>query len=179
MAYFRYQNCNRPHQPSENRRKKVWDRRGLRLKICFDRREKTFVPNSGCIGILDNINGTLVITSYNNTYPGIGRRVLIASLDLIRPWNPACIMIQHPIQKLRQRPNRKFLLFHYWRCFRHFNWFSPSVQSGTSPQFRPMRKEENHNWIVESVNSPLLHFLLHKSWLNSFLYFDSELYIFG
>ena len=87
-------------------------------------------------------------------------------------------MIQHPIQKLRQRPNRKFLLFHYWRCFRHFNWFSPSVQSGTYPQFRPMRKEENHNWIVESVNSPLLHFLLHKSWLNSSLYFDPESYIF-
>ena len=31
-----------------------------------------FLPDSSCIGILDNIKGTLVITSHNNTYPGIG-----------------------------------------------------------------------------------------------------------
>jgi len=125
MIYFRYQFCDFPIQSPEIGEKK--DRRGLSLKICFDRRKKTFVPNSGCIGILDNINGTLVITSHNNTYPGIGGRLPIAILDLICPWNPTCIMIQHPIQKFRLRPNRKFLLLHYWRCFRHFNWFSLSV----------------------------------------------------
>ena len=57
--------------------------KGLRLKICFD----PFLPDSSCIGILNNIKGALVITSHNNTYPGIGGRARerpISSLDSIR-----------------------------------------------------------------------------------------------
>ena len=43
---------------------------------------------------------------------------------------------------------------------------------------RQMRKGRNHNWIVESVNSTLLHFSLHKLWLNLFRYFGPKTNIF-